>query len=188
MKLKTIGSLMVIVFLTIQLFTGCKKDKDNSDTTTKGTVSMKIGDARISRTSKDINGAVVDPSKLTKCEIKLSSIKLKKSDGTYEDILSAPATVDLRNFQGTVTSLLSVNIPIGSYTAVKVAVSGASTTYDGNNYTASTTTTASVTLSNISMTVTQGVPNAFSSGEILFELPLAFTLYSASDIENIRLQ
>ena len=146
-----------------------------------------MGDARVPQTSKSVCDSITNPALLTKCQVTLSSISVKNSDGTYIELLSSPKDLDLRQFQGTVSQLLDEEIPVGSYSAVRVTVSGVSTTYEGNNYTASTGSAASLTIANPAMTINQGVPNGFSGGAITSELPLSFQVGSSSDVQTIRL-
>ncbi|MFH2095645.1 MAG: DUF4382 domain-containing protein [Bacteroidota bacterium] len=190
MNTRFIISIVAILTAAAIIISACKKKEDEPDPVVKGTVKMGISDAKDPYSSKQLNDNIVSSADLTKCQITISSIQLKGSDGNYTSILSGPTSVDLRQFQGTVKDLLSVNIPVGSYSAIKVSVSGVSTTYQGNNYTASTTASATVTLSNVpgvTLTEANGVVNAFSGGAISFELPLQFTISDASDVENIRL-
>ena len=185
MKTITLKVLISILLLSAITISSCKEPDD--DDTSKGTVKIGISDARDSHsTSKD---GIVNSSDLTKCEITISSIQIKNSNGDYVDLLTDETSIDLRNFQGEVDNLASTLIPVGDYTAIRVAVSGVSTTYQGNNYTASSSTTASVTLNDPVMTLdeTSGVTNVFSSGNIVVEMALSFTIAEASDVESIRL-
>lgn len=190
MKKFNIGLLSILVvglFGMALIFSGCKKEEEVEE----ATVNIKIYDARVSQaSSKTTAEGIVEANLLTKCEVTYSSIALKNSDGEYVELLSAPTTVDLRDLQGIVDDLVSASIPVGSYTHIKVTVSGVSTTYDGNNYTASVSAGATATLNDPVMTLTeeQGVTNVFSGGAISFEYPLAFTLSDASDVENIHIQ
>jgi len=177
---------MIVLILVIGIFfSNCKKDDDDDDSA-NGTVNMAIYDAKLPY-GKSTRSNIVDATMLTKCEITFSSVKLKNSDGSYTDILSSETTVDLRQFQGTtMTDLLSSNVPTGNYTMIRLEVSGVSTTYDDNNYSASVSGGASVTISGVP--VTQGVPNCFSTGAVSFETPLVFTIANEGDIEDIHLQ
>lgn len=186
-NLKLIISCLIVFAIIIS---SCKKKEEEPDPVVKATVGMGISDAKDPYSAKGTKNSIVSSSLLTKCQITISSIQLKDSEGTYTNILSSSATVDLRQFQGTVKDLLSVSIPVGSYTALRVSISGVSTTYEGNNYTASTTTSATATLNNVpgvTFTEANGVVDVFNSGAVTFEVPLSFTLSDASDVENIRL-
>ena len=191
--MKTIksGLIFVIVILTVvssSFFYGCKKEEV---TVEKATVNIKLYDPRVSQTSKSTEDDIIEADHLTKCEITYSSIQLKNSNGEYVELLTTSNKVDLRDVQGTVSDLLSMSIPVGSYTAIKITVSGVSTTYEGNNYTASVSSSATATLSStpgVTYTQAQGVTNVFTGGAVVMEFPLAFTLANASDIENIHLQ
>jgi hypothetical protein len=169
-------------------FSGCKEDPEVEN----ATVNIKLYDARVPQdATKTTTEGVVDSDQLTKCEVTYSSIQLKNTDGEYVELLTAPKTVDLRDFQGTANDLVSSEIPVGSYTHIKVTVSGVSTTYEGNNYTASTTAPATATLAvtpGVTYTEAQGVTDAFDGGAVTFEFALAFTLSDVSDVENIHLQ
>jgi len=190
LKFKTIFSVLLILSVVIL---SCKKDDDTIDDTTtsttqKGTIKMGISDAKSSHTTKILKDGIINSSDLTKCEITISSIELKNSNGDYIQILSSPANVDLRVFQGTVSELLNTSIELGTYTGIRVTISGVSTTYEGNNYTASSSSTATVTIQNPAMTIEDGsVENVFDTGNIVFELPVNFQIASTSDVENIRL-
>lgn len=190
MKTKAFTLIFSFILITAILIMSCKKKEEEPDPVVKATIGMGISDAKDPYSAKGLKNSIVSSSSLTKCQITISSIQLKDSEGTYTNILSSSATVDLRQFQGTVKDLLSVSIPVGTYTALRVTISGVSTTYEGNNYTASTTTSATATLNNVpgvTFTEAQGVVDVFNSGVVTFELPLSFTLSDASDIENIRL-
>ncbi len=179
--------LLISLFACAISFTGCKDEPE----VVNGKVNIKLYDARVSHSStKTTTEGIADADLLTKCEITYSSIMLKNSEGEYIELLSGNKTVDLRDFQGTANDLVSADIPVGSYTAIKVTVSGVSTTYNGNNYTASVSTSATASIANPAQTFTeaQGVTNVFSGGAVVFEYPLAFTISNVSDIENIHLQ
>jgi hypothetical protein len=180
--------LLALSFIMLLTVVGCKDDPEEET----GTVNIKLYDARTPHTSSKTTAAgIIDAEQLTKCEITYSSIQLKTSQGEYIELLTSPTTVDLRNMQGTVSSFLSASIPIGSYTAISITVSGVSTTYQNNNYTASVSASATATLSTtpgVTYTEAQDVVNAFAGGAIIFEYPLAFTLVDAADIENIHIQ
>ncbi|HOZ30551.1 MAG TPA: DUF4382 domain-containing protein [Bacteroidales bacterium] len=172
---------------TTVIFSGCKKDDDIEN----AKVNIKISDPRSPQSSnKTSTEGIINSDLLTKCEVTFSSISLKNSEGEYVELLASEKTVDLRDLQGTVGDLVSADIPIGTYSHIKVVVSGVSTTYSGNNYTASVSGGATATLSSPAMTLTeeQGVTNVFSGGAISFECPLAFTLSDVSDIENVNIQ
>ena len=192
-KFKTILTLLLILSVVL---VSCKKDEETVDdtptstnTTKKGTIKMGISDAKKSHSTKVLKEGIINSSELTKCELTISSIELKNSDGDYINILNNPTNVDLRVFQGTVSELLNTSIELGTYTGVRVTISGVSTTYEGNNYTASSSSMATVTIQNPAMTIdeTGGVTNAFETGDIIFELPVNFQIASTSDVENIRL-
>ncbi|PKP18215.1 MAG: hypothetical protein CVU05_13990 [Bacteroidetes bacterium HGW-Bacteroidetes-21] len=170
--------------ITLIAFTSCKKDKTEPEEE-KGTIKIGMSDARSPHSNK--SEGIINSTELTKCQITISSIKVKNTSGSYIDLLTTPTNVDLRLFQGTVSNLINTPIPVGSYTAVQIGVSGVSTTYQGNNYTASLTSGASITIANPSMTISQGVTNAFAAGAITSEMPLSFTVGSSSDVESIRL-
>lgn len=190
MKTGNFKILLVIAigFLSLSvIFSGCKKEGE----TENAKVNIKISDPREPQSSnKTSTEGIIDSDLLTKCEVTFSSISLKNSEGEYVELLAAETTVDLRDLQGTVDDLVSADIPIGTYSHIKVVVSGVSTTYSGNNYTASVSGGATATLSSPAMTLTeeQGVTNVFSGGAISFECPLAFTLSDVSDIENVNIQ
>ncbi|HNQ68291.1 MAG TPA: DUF4382 domain-containing protein [Bacteroidales bacterium] len=181
-------SVIIIGLLAASvIFMGCKKENDPET----ATVNIKISDPRDPQSSnKTSTEGIIDANLLTKCEVTFSSIALKNSNNEYVELLTSETTVDLRDLQGTVDDLVSASIPIGTYSHIKVVVSGVSTTYDGNNYTASVSGGATATLASPSMTLTeeQGVTNVFSGGAISFECPLAFTLSDISDIENVNIQ
>ena len=183
---------VVSAFLILSVMTiACEENNNNDDDdnpTNKGTVNMSISDARDAH-ANDLKSGIINPSDLTECEITISSIQIRNSEGNYEDLLTSATSIDLRNFQGTVSNLLSTEIPIGAYTNIRVTISGVSTTYQGNNYSASTSSTATVSLNNpvITLDESSGVPNTFDNGEIVFELPINFTLANTSDIGSIRL-
>ena len=185
-KLKSALTILLLsMFATTVLFTSCKKEKE------EGTINIKLYDARVPQSAAKSADGIINTQELTRCEITFSSIQLKNSDGEYVDLLSSSSTVDLRNFQGTVNSLLSVGIPVGSYTHIRVTISGVSTTYQGNNYTASVSADATASLAQtpgVTYTESQGVVDVFQAGAVVFEYPLAFTLTSAEDIENIHIQ
>lgn len=180
--------LLIGLFALTFSLTGCKKDEAKEE---NAKVNIKLYDARVPHTTtKTTTEGIADASLLTKCEITYSSIMLKNSDGEYIELLNGSKTVDLRDFQGTVDDLVSADIPVGSYTGIKITVSGVSTTYNGNNYTASVSASATASIANPAQTFTeaQGVTNVFGSGAVVFEYPLAFTLSDVSDVENIHLQ
>ncbi|HOE04580.1 MAG TPA: DUF4382 domain-containing protein, partial [Bacteroidales bacterium] len=184
---KLFGVVIMAAVAMMTFFTACDEPEDEL----QGTFSMKITDARVPQAAtKDGDGPVMVSADLTRCEVTFSDIELRRANGDYISVLSAAATVDLREFQGTLHNLLSIAIPVGDYTQLRVTVSGVSTTYQGNNYTASVSGGASVTLNNIPGTFTenQGVTNVFAGGAIAFEMPLAFTMANEGDIENIQLQ
>jgi hypothetical protein len=190
MKTRNILSLIAIAMTVIFIITGCKKEEEEEEQNTeKASVSMSISDAKSPYSTKSGESDITDHELLTKCEITISKIQLKSEDGSYVDILTNAVDVDLRQFQGQVKDLVNMEIPLGTYTAVKTFVSGVSTTYEGNNYTASVSGGASCTLTGIPTTFTEasGVVNAFSAGEISFEVPLSFTLTDIADMEDIRL-
>ncbi|HOY37997.1 MAG: DUF4382 domain-containing protein [Bacteroidales bacterium] len=180
--------ILLVVLTTALAFTiGCKDPEEE----TEATFNLKITDARVPQAAtKDGDAPVLISDQLTKCEVTYADIELKKDDGEYISLMTSPTTVDLRDFQGTLHSLLSISIPVGSYTHLKVTVSGVSTTYQNNNYTASVDGGATVTLNNIPGTFTeaQGVPDVFSAGAISYEVPLAFTLINSEDVESVQLQ
>lgn len=181
---KLFTSIAVIAILTLIVITGCKKKEEEPE---KGTIKISMGDSRVPHTTKSVNDSITNPADLTKCQITISSISIKSTDGNYVDVLTSPKNIDLRQFQGSVSDLLNTEVPVGSYTAVRVIVSGVSTTYQGNNYTAVVGTTPSLTIASPSMTINQGVPNVFTGGPVTSEIPLSFTVGSSSDIESIRL-
>jgi hypothetical protein len=184
MKSRIISSVLfvcLIGFLSLYL-SGCKKTQDEAQ------VNIKIYDARDSQSAnKNTSQGIIDENELSKCEVEFSSIQFKNTDGEWIELLSETKTIDLLNFQGTAHTLLSSYIPVGSYSHIKIIVSGVSTTYKGNNYTAAVNAQASVAIGG-SINISTGVPNVFDSGEISFEYPLSFTLDNESDIENIHLQ
>ncbi|MBU0487222.1 MAG: DUF4382 domain-containing protein [Bacteroidetes bacterium] len=200
MKPNFLKSALILCVAIAIVISGCKKKDDPEPVVSevKAHFSMSIGDASVphgnksafsNKSTNDVS-PVINPAELTKCEVTISAIKLKNVDGAYIDVLTSPAAIDLMQFQGTVSSLLSVEIPVGSYTAIRVEASGASTTYEGNNYTASVSGGATVTLADVpgmTFTSAQGVTNAFASGPTSFELPMAFTLVNTSDAESVRL-
>jgi hypothetical protein len=104
---------------------------------------------------------IIDPSKLTEFVVTISKLELRNDKGEVIDALESEINVDLRNYQGTVKELPSVNVPLGNYTGLIIYFSGVSTTYDGNNYTASITSEPSVTINGV--TTGTGVPNAFEN-------------------------
>jgi hypothetical protein len=175
------------IIVVIAFLVSCKESAPGPE----GTVTIGITDPRAGDTGmRSTLRGIIEPTKLTKFQITISSIQLKQSNEEYVDVLSEAADVDLREFRGTVKELLSVEIPVGSYETIKVGVSAVSITYDGNNYTASTGGGASVTMSahpGFTFTQADGVPNVFAGGEITFELPLEFELANENDEEGIRL-
>ena|GEM_PF-5405969 len=180
-KFHSLIAFFLIISLMISM--GCKKKDEEPE---KGKIKISMGDARIPHSTKSVCDGITDPALLTKCQVTVSAISVKNTDGAYVELLSNPKSIDLRQFQGSVSDLLDEEIPVGSYSAVKVTISGVSTTYDGNNYTASSGA-ATITIANPATTISQGVPNAFSSGAISAEMPLSFQVGSSSDIESIRL-
>lgn len=175
------GSAVFFIAFLVQ----CDKEEPEA------TVSIGITDPRAGYTEAYIQSdGIIDPDELTEFQITISSIQLKQSDDEYIDVLGEASDVDLRQFRGTVKELLSLQIPVGSYQAVKVAISGVSITYDGNSYAASTDGAASVTMQahpSFTFTEQHGVPNVFAGGEITFELPLEFDLPNEGDEGGIRL-
>lgn len=191
--MKNLASLttatIVVLALSVSLFfTGCKEEQ-NED---KATVSLKIYDPRDPHSeTKTTTEGIVNSEDLTKCEVTFSSIQLKNSEGNYVELLTASKTVDLRDLQGIVGDLVSTEIPLGDYTQIKVTVSGVSTTYEGNNYTASVSAPATATLAQtpgVTYTQAQGVTNVFAGGAVVFEYNLAFTLADITDFQNVHLQ
>ncbi len=185
---KRLCILMRSIIVLTAFLVSCKSE---SPTGPEGTVTVGITDPRAgdTGTSRSLRG-IINSTKLTKFQITISSIQLKRSTGEYVDILSEAADVDLRQFRGTVEDILSVETTVGSYGNIKVSLSAVSIEYDGNNYTASTGGGASVTMSAhpaVNFTEAQGVPNAFAGGNITFELPLEFELVDENDVEGIRL-
>ncbi|MCP4181496.1 MAG: DUF4382 domain-containing protein [bacterium] len=180
--------LAILILLFSIIKTGCKKDDDDTLEVVKATFKMGITDSRDAHSKNLTDNGIIDPAKLTKLEVTISSIDLKQSDDTYLNVLSEETTINLRDFKGTVRELLNVQIPVGTYKSIKVTYSGVSTTYDGNNYTASISGGASVTLTGIPYTFTEehGVENVFS-GEISIEFPVEFFLDTAEDIQGVRL-
>lgn len=180
-RLSSYGWGMLIV---ITLFIDCKSES-------KAPVTIGITDSRDGNTGMPNKvGGIIDPGKLTKFQIAVSSIQLQQNDGDYIDVLDNGSDVDLMQFRGTVKDLSSVEIPAGSYSSIKVGISGASITYDGNNYTASTSSGATATMEDhpgMTFTEQQGVPNIFASGEIIFELSLMFEITNKEDAMGIRL-
>lgn len=189
-RLNAIFPLIIILSILSSslIFNSCKDEPEEEN----ATVSIKVYDPRDPQSSTKTNdGDIVNSDDLTKCEITFSSIQLKNSEGEYVELLSSSTTVDLRNLQGTVGDLVSAEIPTGSYTEISVIVSGVSTTYENNNYTASTSAPATATISTtpgVTYTEAQGVTNVFAGGAITFTYPLAFTLADVSDFENIHIQ
>lgn len=187
--IKLFNVFFIVALITVSfLFTGCK-EKDNKD---DATVSLKIYDPRTPHSeSKTTTEGIVNSALLTKCELIFSSIQLKNSNNDYVELLDASKTVDLRDFQGVIGNLVTSEIPVGNYTEIKVTISGVSTTYQGNNYTASVSAPATATLSltpGVIYTQAQGVTNVFSAGAVEFTCPLVFTLSDISDLQNIHLQ
>jgi len=189
------NDLLKLAFLFVVLvsvsFTSCKKDTDEDtppETTQTNNFKIGISDAKDPHSTTKSTDSIIDITKLTKCEVTISSIQLQNNMGDYVNVLTSEQTVDLRNFIGTVSELGFIHIPVGSYTSIKVAVSGVSTTYDGNTYTSSTAGSSSVHLNTgQDFDETQGVTNSFASGEIVFELPLVFTINNEEDIQDVRL-
>jgi len=186
LNLKSLLALLLFFAFMVSLNTGCKKkDEDKEE---KGALNMSICDAR--NPHSEAKDGIIESSDLTKCEITISKIQVKDAAGDYLDVLTTPATIDLRDFTASVSDLVAIEIPVGSYTAVKVFISGISTTYEGNNYTSSTTAPATATLAALpgtTFTEAQGVVDAFPAGEIACEMPLSFTLADQDDLESIRL-
>lgn len=185
---KRLCIIILSIIVVAAFLVSCKTE---SPTGSEGTVSVGITDPRAGNTGTPSNmRGIINSAKLTKFQITISSIQLKGSTGEYVDILDEAVDVDLRQFRGTVKDLLSVEIPVGSYENIKVDLSSVSIEYDGNEYMASTSGGASVTMSahpGIIFTEEHGVPNVFASGEISFELSLEFELAYEADAEGIRL-
>jgi hypothetical protein len=179
----------IIVILSILFLNACKKDKIiDDDPINVAAFSMFITDPK--EPHSETKGDIVTNTDLTKCEITISDIKLKNSSGNYVDVLTNNVSVDLRDYNGTVKDLLSMDIPVGTYSAVKVYISGVSTTYKGNNYSSSVSGSSTVTLADYpgyTLSTAQGVPNAFSTGELSFEVPLSFTMTNSDDAKSVRL-
>jgi hypothetical protein len=177
---------LTMLFISTLILSACKKEKIEPDE--YALFEMGISDAKSPYIPIKEH---TNPILLTKCEITISNIQLiNNTENYYVESLHNEVTVDLLQFQGTVQELLSIYIPVGSYTSVKISVSGVSTTYDGNNYTAAVGGGASVTLEDVpgfTFTEFHGVINAFASGPITFELPLEFTLDDPADVESVRL-
>ncbi|MDD3686881.1 MAG: DUF4382 domain-containing protein [Bacteroidales bacterium] len=189
-NLTTAFATLFVAFLIAGTFllSGCKEEQNDD----KATVSLKIYDPRSPHSeTKTTTEGIVNSEDLTKCEVTFSSIQLKNSEGNYVELLTASKTVDLRDLQGVVGDLVSTEIPLGDYTQIKVTVSGVSTTYQGNNYTASVSAPATATLAQtpgVTYTEAQGVTNVFAGGAVVFEYNLAFTLADISDFQNVHLQ
>ena len=182
-------TILILGLLTTSLFiSGCKEEENEEE----ATVSIKIYDSRDPQaSSKTTSDGIVNSDDLTKCEVTFSSIQLKDTDGNFVELLGYSETVDLRNLQGTVGDFVSSQIPVGSYTDIIVTISGVSTTYEGNNYTATTIDAATATMAQnpgVTYTESQGVTNVFAGGAVVFTYPLSFTLADVSDFQNIHLQ
>ncbi len=152
--------LIVIIALT---FTSCNKDSGNEE----GRVTIGITDLRGDAHKAGEN--VIDASKLTKFEITVSRIELRKKEGGVMDALSGEVIVDLRNYKGVVKEFPTINVPVDEYTGAIIYFSGISITYDGNSYTSSITEAPLMTLADfptLSFSTTEGIPNAFKNGEI----------------------
>ncbi|NLA23667.1 MAG: DUF4382 domain-containing protein [Bacteroidales bacterium] len=186
--MKNLLKLSLIAIIAVFLFNACDKPEEE---TTNGSIKMKIYDARIPQnSSKSEKSSNFNSSELTTCEITFSNIELKLENGDYISILSSPKTVDLREFQGNPYDLLNIEIPLGAYSAIRISISGVSTSYQNNTYTASVTSGASLSLNNFPQTFddTQGIINVFSNGEISFEFAMPFVLSEESQLQAVQLQ
>jgi hypothetical protein len=188
-RLSSIVALMIILGASL---TSCKDDDDNPPDNNNASINLKIYDSRLPQDrAREINNGIIIAEDLTLCEITFSTVQLKNTDGDYVNLLESSETVDLRNFQGTIGDLASAEVPTGDYTELRIAVSGVSTTYQGNNYTASVSGSATASLAQtpgITYTEAQGVPDAFENGELVFDYPLVFSLDNADDYQNIHIQ
>lgn len=181
---KAVSLILIISFVMF----ACKKKDDEKEE--NGSLKMSISDSRNSHSKDNAKDGIIIGTELTKCEITISNIKVKDVAGEYINVLSSPVTIDLRLFTASVQDIVSYSIPVGTYSAVKVYISGISTTYEGNNYTASTSAGATVTLEDVpgtTFTEAQGVTNAFVAGEISYEMPISFNIANQDDLESIRL-
>jgi len=190
--MKKVYSLFLISTLSLAtLLNSCTKDPDivDNDPTVEqeAKFSFSISDAKAPHSRSK---SIIQDDKLSKCEITISEISLKSSDGDYSSILDAPVNANLRQLQGIVKNLVTLNIPLGTYTDVRVSVSGVDITYDGNNYSAAVEESPEVTISDFPGTTfgtSHGVTDAFQNGEITFALPLDFTLVNSDETVNVRL-
>ncbi len=139
------------------VFAGCKKD--NGAEIPQGNVTIGITDLRAD--AHKAGDGIIDASKLTKFEITISRIELRKAEGAIVEALTSEVAVDLRNYKGNVKEFPGANVPIGNYTGVIIYFSGVSTTYDGNNYTASTSGEPTLTIGGTP--VSAGIINAFEN-------------------------
>lgn len=187
-----LSKIILVSAIASLVVTSCKKDDDNTNTepTAKGTVQMNITDSRVpqsqSRNILDDSGQIINPELLTQFKVTFSNILLRNSSNTLVSILASPTTIDLRDFRGNISELLPVQIPLGSYSAVVIRVSGVDIIYDGNTYRASTSTSPLVHVGSVNQDVTQGIPNAFTT-EQSFEFAMPFTLTEAANLQDIRL-
>jgi len=159
--MKLTSTLFIFATIIMLLATSCKKDSETDPQ--KGTIEIGITDAR---STQKAGSDIIDASKLSKFELTISRVELRNEDAEFIPVLDQELTVNLSNYQGTVKTLSSINVPIGNYTGVIIYFSGISVTYDGNNYTASTTAAPVMTLGNLpgmSFSTSEGIPNAFEA-------------------------
>ena len=182
MKKKILRLLFLPAVLVIALG-GCKKDEAGPT----GTLTLGITDSRTTPTKNSIG--ILDASKLTKFEITISKVELKKQGGGTVTAMDQPVTVDLRKFQQSIKELGTVQTPIGKYSGITIYLTGITITYDGNTYTSSVGGTTSLTLGalpGMTFTSANGVPVIFSS-ELSVGMDFEFELTEELNNRNLNI-
>ena len=177
---------ILLLLIGLALFVSSCEKNSNVDPKNEGTVNIGITDARVSQTTK----SGIQADKLTKFEITIAGINLKNEKSELIQILSEPIVVDLRQFQGELKTLGGIDIPLGTYSELSIAISAIKVSYAGNTYSSSVSGSAALTLSELpgmTFTSAHGVPDYFSS-EIVFNIPLSFDLTEENKIKDIRVQ
>jgi hypothetical protein len=178
---KNLIILMLIPAIALLVLAGCKKDKNTST----GTIKLGLTDTRSSQLKADLG--IIDASKLTKFELNISQIEFITADGGTISATSEPITIDLRDYQGTIKDLVTVQIPYGSYQGIYLTLSGITITYDGNTYSSIEGTGTSLVFANYpGVTITTGIPTPFAT-KLFFPMLFNFDLIEADGQRNLNL-
>jgi len=106
---------ILLAFSVVLLFGGCS--------------TKKTGNFQLYLTDHPIAG-------LEHVYVTISGIYLRKEgdEGWTDNILSEPVTYDLLALQGREDLIAEIDLPAGTYTGIKLAISGAEIVVDGQSY------------------------------------------------------